>query len=120
MSVCVAAQRERPLNLTPLRAHYTYAMAAKSDLETQFEAALEEVQTAGDWSKAIPNDRKLLCYGLYKQVKEGDVKGSQPWAVQYEKRAKWDAWKTREGMTKEACMSEYIAEWQRQKDEFQK
>lgn len=34
----------------------------------------------------------------------GDVQGSQPWAVQYEARAKWDAWNANKGMTKEDAM----------------
>eukprot|EP01051_Picozoa_sp_SAG22_P027394 SAG22_NODE_9149_length_607_cov_1.086614_1_plen_54_part_10 len=31
-------------------------------------------------------------YALYKQGTEGDVTGGQPYAIQMEKRAKWDAW----------------------------
>ena len=30
-------------------------------------------------------------YALFKQATTGDVSGGQPWAVQMEKRAKWDA-----------------------------
>ena len=45
-----------------------------------FDVAVKEVQTAGEWSKAITTDRKLLCYAFYKQAMQGDVTGEQPWA----------------------------------------
>jgi hypothetical protein len=43
------------------------------------------------------------------QATVGDVEGSQPWAVQMEARAKWDAWNSVKGMSKEDAMSQYIA-----------
>ncbi len=39
----------------------------------------------------------------------GDVTGSQPWAVQLEARAKWDAWNGVKGKSKEDAMKEYVA-----------
>ena len=39
----------------------------------------------------------------------GDVEGSQPWAVQMEARAKWDAWNSVKGMAKEEAMKQYAA-----------
>ena len=39
----------------------------------------------------------------------GDVQGSQPWAVQLEARAKWDAWNSVKGMAKEEAMRNYVA-----------
>jgi diazepam-binding inhibitor (GABA receptor modulating acyl-CoA-binding protein) len=33
---------------------------------------------------------------------------AQPWAVQIEARAKWDAWNALKGMSKEKAMQEYI------------
>ena len=42
------------------------------------------------------------------QATEGDVKGSQPWAVNLEARAKWDAWNSIKGMSKEEAMQLYI------------
>jgi hypothetical protein len=38
----------------------------------------------------------------------GDVEGTQPWAVQMEARAKWDAWNSVKGMSKEDAMKQYI------------
>ena len=40
----------------------------------------------------------------------GEVEGTQPFKVQFEKRAKWDAWNSRKGMTKEVAIAEYIKE----------
>ena len=42
------------------------------------------------------------------QATEGDVKGSQPWAAQFEKRAKYDAWASVKGMSKEEAMQNYV------------
>ena len=53
---------------------------------------------------------QLKVYSLFKQATEGDVTGSQPWAVQMTKRAKWDAWNAHKGMSKEDAMRAYIAE----------
>ena len=43
--------------------------------------------------------------------KEGNMNvliSSQPWAVQMEARAKWDAWNALKGTSKEKAMEEYI------------
>ena len=62
--------------------------------QTDFETAAERVKTL----KQKPNNDQLLqLYGLYKQATAGDVNTSQPWAVQMEARAKWDAWNARKG-----------------------
>ena len=36
------------------------------------------------------------------------MKGSQPYKVQFEARAKWDAWNSIKGMSKEEAMKKYI------------
>ncbi len=53
-------------------------------MSNAYETACTEVKSAGDWSKAIPNERKLISYGLYKQIMAGDNTTSQPWAIQCE------------------------------------
>ncbi|CAE7849829.1 ACBP3, partial [Symbiodinium necroappetens] len=58
---------------------------------------------------------KLKLYGLFKQAKEGDNTASAPWSVQWETTAKWDAWEKNKGKSKEAAMTEYIAEVEVQK-----
>eukprot|EP01115_Flamella_aegyptia_P001265 TRINITY_DN12063_c0_g1_i1.p1 TRINITY_DN12063_c0_g1~~TRINITY_DN12063_c0_g1_i1.p1 ORF type:complete len:98 (-),score=27.47 TRINITY_DN12063_c0_g1_i1:276-569(-) len=75
--------------------------------EEQFKKAVYYVQN----SPADPNasnDDKLKVYALYKQATVGDVNIGQPWAVQFEARAKWDAWKALEGIDKESAREQYI------------
>eukprot|EP00744_Colponema_vietnamica_P009251 GILI01013177.1.p1 GENE.GILI01013177.1~~GILI01013177.1.p1 ORF type:complete len:105 (-),score=43.04 GILI01013177.1:129-404(-) len=60
-------------------------------------------------SSDLGNDVKLQFYALYKQATEGDVTGTQPWAAQFEARAKWDAWKKVEGKSKDDAKAAYIA-----------
>ena len=47
--------------------------------------------------KAVPDDRKLLVYALYKQATEGDVNTKRPGMLDFKGKAKWDAWKKQEG-----------------------
>ncbi len=37
------------------------------------------------------------------------VQGSQPWTVQFEARAKWDAWNEVKGMDAEEAKRQYVA-----------
>lgn len=77
---------------------------------------MSDFEKAVAWVRALPkdgpvqlsNDVKLQFYGLYKQATEGDVTGTQPWAVQMEARAKWDAWNSRKGMSSEEAKSQYV------------
>jgi acyl-CoA-binding protein/quinol monooxygenase YgiN len=56
------------------------------------------------------NELKLKVYALYKQANTGDVQGAQPWAVQLEARAKWDAHKLLEGMSSDDAKAGYVKE----------
>ena len=38
-----------------------------------------------------------------------DAQGSQPWTVQFEARAKWDAWNEVKGMDAEEAKRQYVA-----------
>ena len=62
-----------------------------SELEQNFKNAAEMVKGLTE----KPDNNKLLeLYSLYKQATVGNVNTAQPWAVQLEARAKWDAWKS--------------------------
>lgn len=75
-----------------------------------FEAAVEYVRALPkDGPVQLDNDTKLFFYSHYKQATEGDVKGTQPWAVQMEARAKWDAWNSRKGMSADDAKAAYVA-----------
>lgn len=56
----------------------------------------------------ITQEQQLLAYKLFKQATEGDVKGSQPWAIQVEARAKWDAWNSVKGMSADEAKTKYV------------
>ena len=74
--------------------------------ELEFKKAAFVVTKAP--AKNSSNEEKLKFYSLYKQATVGDVQGSQPWAVNMEARAKWDAWNSVKGMSKEDAMAEYV------------
>ncbi|NVM55640.1 MAG: acyl-CoA-binding protein [Candidatus Helarchaeota archaeon] len=75
-----------------------------SSLKAQFEDA---VRKSNSLSKQ-PVDIQLELYGLYKQVTIGDVRGERPGRRKVRARAKYDAWTSRKGMSKETAMKEYI------------
>lgn len=74
-------------------------------LEEEFSRAQERVNKLS----RRPSDPQLLeLYSLYKQVTAGDATGKRPGAFDFKGRAKWDAWKQREGMSREEAMRQYI------------
>jgi diazepam-binding inhibitor (GABA receptor modulating acyl-CoA-binding protein) len=76
-----------------------------SNLEDSFREAAARVKTC----KTTPSNADLLTlYGLYKQVTEGDCNKPQPWAIQIQERAKWDAWFKNKNMDKRQAMCNYI------------
>ncbi|HEY0818571.1 MAG TPA: acyl-CoA-binding protein [Rhizobacter sp.] len=76
-----------------------------SDLQARFEKAREE-------SKNLPerpdNMTLLQLYALYKQGSVGDVEGKRPGFTEMVERAKYDAWATMKGKSKEEAMQAYI------------
>jgi len=80
-------------------------------IEAGFKGACEFVKVAKSktGSKA-DNTRLLKTYALYKQAMKGDVEGSQPWAIQLEARAKWDAWAELKGMSQIDAKKKYAEE----------
>lgn len=75
------------------------------DLKAEFEAAAAR-------SKTLPsrpsNDVLLALYGLFKQASEGGVQGEGPGFFDLVGQAKFGAWESRKGMSKEAAMKAYI------------
>jgi diazepam-binding inhibitor (GABA receptor modulator, acyl-CoA-binding protein) len=55
-----------------------------------------------------PNDVLLELYGLFKQSTEGDVSGEKPGMFDFVGVAKYEAWETRRGVTKDDAMQAYI------------
>eukprot|EP01133_Synstelium_polycarpum_P005703 gene5703-6588_t len=76
-------------------------------LVENFQAAAVDVKQS--LTSKPSNDDLLTLYAHYKQATDGDVSGAQPWAVQLEARAKYDAWAALKGMSKDDAMTKYIA-----------
>lgn len=76
-----------------------------SNMEKSFQDAAARIKTR----KTTPSNGDLLIlYGLYKQATAGDCNVAQPWAVQIESRAKWEAWNKNKGMERMNAMRKYI------------
>ena len=88
-----------------------------SNLQKEFEECVNLVKN-GSWGDKVPYQRKLKLYGLYKSITVGENNTPQPWTVQLEARAKWDAWKAVEKISKENCMKLYINEYKSQAKDF--
>jgi len=76
-----------------------------ADLQARFESAAREAQQL---PSKPDNDTLLKLYALYKQATAGDVAGSRPGFTDFVGRAKYDAWATLKGSTKESAMQSYI------------
>uniref|UniRef100_A0A3Q2QPC3 Acyl-CoA binding domain containing 7 n=1 Tax=Fundulus heteroclitus TaxID=8078 RepID=A0A3Q2QPC3_FUNHE len=71
----------------------------------EFKKVADEVKKV----KTQPtNDELLVLYGLYKQAVVGDVNTDRPGLLDLTGKAKWDAWESRKGMSKDEAMSTYI------------
>jgi acyl-CoA-binding protein len=75
-------------------------------LKEEFEAAVARVNGLA----AAPSSNVLLeLYGLFKQATAGDVSGSRPGMLDLKGRAKYDAWASRKGMSRDDAMRAYVA-----------
>lgn len=82
-----------------------------TDLQKQFEAAVEQVTNApedGDFKPS--NEYKLRMYALYRQATSGDATGKRPGMLDPIGRFKFDAWAKMKGMSRETAMQQYIDE----------
>lgn len=72
--------------------------------------AFEDAQRRVKNLKSAPDTSTLLeLYALYKQGSVGDVDGKRPGMLDVKGRAKYDAWATRKGMTRDAAMTAYVS-----------
>ncbi|MBN9161860.1 MAG: acyl-CoA-binding protein [Myxococcales bacterium 68-20] len=76
------------------------------DLAAKFEDAQVRVKQL---SKSPSTDDLLELYALYKQSTAGDVSGSRPGMLDMKGRAKYDAWATKKGTSKDDAMTKYVA-----------
>ncbi len=75
-------------------------------LPEDFADAQRRVKTL---SSAPSNETLLELYAFYKQATEGDAKGSRPGMMDFKGRAKYDAWATKKGTSKDDAMKSYVA-----------
>mgnify|MGYP003983404255 CR=1 FL=1 len=55
------------------------------------------------------NDQLLAqLYGYFKQAREGNIAFSRPSILNMRGRKMWDAWKSKENMSKENAMEKYV------------
>ena len=74
-------------------------------LQTEFDAA----QTASKNLEERPDNMTLLeIYALYKQATAGDISGERPGFTDMVSRAKFDAWNSVKGLSKDEAMQKYI------------
>jgi acyl-CoA-binding protein len=78
-------------------------------LTDEQQQKLEDAATrAKSLPEKPPNDVLLELYSLYKQATQGDVSGEEPGMFDFVAHAKYQAWSSRRGMTREAAANAYI------------
>jgi len=66
------------------------------------------VSKSKDLTKRPSNEELLDLYALFKQATEGDVSGDRPGGFDFKAIAKFDAWASKKGMTKDQAMQDYV------------
>ena len=74
--------------------------------DEKFKDAADRVKSL---SERPSNDTLLELYALYKQGKSGDVSGKRPGMMNFEGRAKYDAWAKVKGLGNDDAKEKYIA-----------
>ncbi|AMS26321.1 acyl-CoA-binding protein [Bacteroidetes bacterium UKL13-3] len=74
-------------------------------LEKQFEQASKDVHTL---TERPGNDVLLNLYSLHKQASVGDVNADEPGRFDFIAKAKYNAWATKKGLSREDAMQQYV------------
>ena len=75
------------------------------ELSAQFENAVTDSKAL---SEKPSNDTLLQLYSLYKQATEGDINSETPAMFDFVAKAKYDAWTSLKGMSRENAMQDYV------------
>ena len=67
------------------------------------------VSMSKDLTKRPTNEELLDLYALYKQATDGEVSGERPGGFDFKAIAKFDAWTSKKGMTKDQAMKDYVS-----------
>ncbi|KAK2141734.1 hypothetical protein LSH36_1051g00030 [Paralvinella palmiformis] len=81
----------------------------------EFKAIAEKIRNL---DKTPTNDEFAELYSLYKQATSGDCDRSKPAGVDLKEKAKYDAWISRKGMSKEEAAKKYIELGQKAIDKY--
>jgi diazepam-binding inhibitor (GABA receptor modulating acyl-CoA-binding protein) len=76
-----------------------------------FDKAVAYVRSIPKGQSTLSQAQQLSFYANFKQATVGTCKqhgGSQPWAVQLEARAKWDAWNALDDKDADTAKSDYV------------
>ncbi|KAF8340382.1 acyl-CoA-binding protein [Cantharellus anzutake] len=77
--------------------------------EAKFNKAVEIIQSLPKDGPVQPtNDDRLVFYKYFKQATVGDVNTSRPGLLDFTGKAKWDAWDSVKGTTKEDAHVKYV------------
>ena len=72
---------------------------------SEFEKAANDIKNATELS----NETKLKLYGLYKQANIGDNDTSKPYFFNQVALAKWNAWNSNKGTSKDNAKEQYVS-----------
>ena len=90
-----------------------------SDLQAEFQAAVEKVRSAPSDGEYKPsNEEKLNMYAWFRQATDGDVSGKRPGMLDPIGRFKYDAWAKLKGMSQEEAMQKYIDQVNKVEQQF--
>jgi diazepam-binding inhibitor (GABA receptor modulating acyl-CoA-binding protein) len=81
------------------------------EIEAEFKrivALINDKKTNRDDTDNLTNENKLDLYKYFKQATEGDCNTAEPWSINFEASAKWKAWNSVKGMSKEDAMTKYV------------
>lgn len=83
-----------------------FSNIAPTDMfQSKFESAAERVKQL----QKRPSDEELLqLYGLYKQANVGDNNTPCPGLFQWKDKAKWEAWRSRKGISNYDARNRYV------------
>ena len=67
------------------------------------------VAKSKELTKRPSNEELLDLYAVFKQATEGDVTGERPGGFDFKAIAKFDAWESKKGTSKDQAMQDYIS-----------
>ncbi|KAF5337930.1 hypothetical protein D9758_013106 [Tetrapyrgos nigripes] len=90
--------------------HHHHLLHRNSTMsQAKFDTAVKIVQSLPKDGPVKPTqDDQLIFYKYYKQATIGDCNTSRPGILDFVGKAKWDAWDSVKGTSKEDAMTEYV------------